>query len=223
LRSRNSEAGWFPSEWFSFSSCKQESYVTKRNVHNFNLTSAFATMNKYSFINFHTHVSCEEGHGNNSLSRTRNTSRFSALSDRSAGSIPRPHQARSEIWSLHLVLVRPLGRFSLGVGGRITSPIFSGYSGHVPEPSTVTQISLFGEVFRCLGLYEFHSCALCLEVSHRELFAKIPPLPLLLGMAHFQSLPEIHDHRCMGIRTKTGLNTDSFAVFQSFRFVTTEG
>jgi len=31
-------------------------------------------------------------------------------------------------------------------------------------------------------IYEFNSCALCREVSRRELFAKIPSLPLALGI-----------------------------------------
>ena len=44
------------------------------------------------------------------------------------------------------------------------------------------------------GFYEFHSCALCREVSRRELFAKIPSLPLRRGITFFQSLPKIHDH-----------------------------
>jgi len=36
-----------------------------------------------------------------------------------------------------------------------------------------------GEVARHSGLYKFHSCALCREVSRRKLFAKIPSLPLV--------------------------------------------
>jgi len=49
------------------------------------------------------------------------------------------------------------------------------------------------------GLYEFHSCALCCEVSHRELVAKIPSLTLALETTLIQSiiqpLVKISDHR----------------------------
>jgi len=44
--------------------------------------------------------------------------------------------------------------------------------------ATAVAISQFGEVFPHSGLCEFHICALCLEVSHHGLFAKIPSLPL---------------------------------------------
>jgi len=39
------------------------------------------------------------------------------------------------------------------------------------------------------------TCALCHEVSHRELIANIPSLPFVLLTVFFQSSPEIHDHR----------------------------
>ena len=49
------------------------------------------------------------------------------------------------------------------------------------------------------GLYEFRSCALCCEVSHRELFAKIPSLTLALEItlipSIIQPLLKISDHR----------------------------
>jgi len=45
----------------------------------------------------------------------------------------------------------------------------------------VAENSLFGKVTRDSGFYEFHSCALCREVSHRELFAKIPSLQFVLS------------------------------------------
>jgi len=44
------------------------------------------------------------------------------------------------------------------------------------------------------GLHEFHSCALCREVRRRELFARIPSLPLALGAVFIQSLPKVHSH-----------------------------
>ena len=74
------------------------------------------------------------------------------------------------------------------------SPIFSGefLSG---GRTIVAEISSFGDVARHSGLYEFHNCALCREVSHRELVAKIPSLPLALEIAIFHWLHKIHVHR----------------------------
>ena len=46
------------------------------------------------------------------------------------------------------------------------------------------------------------------HVSHCELFAKIPSLPLALAIAFFKSLRKIHDH-CVRIGTKTAY-VDSF-------------
>ena len=51
------------------------------------------------------------------------------------------------------------------------------------------------EVARHSRLNKFHSCALRGEISRRELFAKIPSLPLVLEIAFFQSLARIHDYR----------------------------
>jgi len=56
---------------------------------------------------------------------------------------------------------------------------------------TEDAISLFGEVARHSGLYGFHRYALCPEASRRELFTKIPSLPLVLGTALFQSLSKV--------------------------------
>jgi len=42
------------------------------------------------------------------------------------------------------------------------------------------------------GFYEFHSCTLCREVPHRELFSTILSLLLALEIALYQSLPKIH-------------------------------
>ena len=68
-----------------------------------------------------------------------------------------------------------------------------------------------------------HSCTLCREVSHSGLLAKIPFLLLAFEIIFFSVIthdswiwPEVR------IRTKTNLQTDSFAVFESSRFVTTE-
>jgi len=43
--------------------------------------------------------------------------------------------------------------------------------------------------------YGFQTGVLCHEVSHRELFANIPPLPFVLLTVFFQSSPMIHDNR----------------------------
>ena len=45
------------------------------------------------------------------------------------------------------------------------------------------------------GRYEFHYCALCREFSHRQLFAKIPSLRLVLGIVFVRTLLKIHDNR----------------------------
>ena len=45
------------------------------------------------------------------------------------------------------------------------------------------------------GIYKFHSCALCRAVSRRELFTKIPKLPLALRIVFIQSLVKIYDRR----------------------------
>jgi len=88
--------------------------------------------------------------------------------------------------------------------------------------TNIAGISLYGgEVDRPSELYEFHICEVCRQVSYRELFAKIPSLPLALEIVFFQSLPRIHDHE-VRIGTLTYLKTDSFAVFETLRFVTTE-
>jgi len=50
-------------------------------------------------------------------------------------------------------------------------------------------------VDRHSGLYEFNRSALCRDVSCPQLFAKFPPLLLVLAIALFQLLPKIHDHR----------------------------
>jgi len=71
------------------------------------------------------------------------------------------------------------------------SPIFSGtFWSH--GRTNVAGFSRFGEVAQHSGLYEFHSCALCCEVSYRELFAKISSQLIPLGILFVQSLPKIH-------------------------------
>jgi len=69
-------------------------------------------------------------------------------------------------------------------------------------------------------IYEFNSCALCHDVSHRELYANIPSLPFALGVVFFRSLPKIHDE--VRDRKTDRFEPDSFAVLESSSFVITE-
>ena len=82
----------------------------------------------------------------------------------------------------------------MGVASRICFAYLS-WSILAHSGTNTAVISLFGEVAQHSELYEFQSCALCRKVSHRELFAKSQFLPLALGIALFQSLPKIHDHK----------------------------
>ena len=59
------------------------------------------------------------------------------------------------------------------------------------DRTIVAGMSPFGEVARHTRTYEFHSCALCREVSRRDLSTKIPSLPLVLAIAHLHALPKI--------------------------------
>jgi len=80
------------------SSAKKNSFLRK---HRFSLPKSF---NRFfsrlcmtlHFINFNTRFFCREGRGRSSSRRTRNTSRFSAISDSSAGSQPGQNYARSD-------------------------------------------------------------------------------------------------------------------------------
>jgi len=53
--------------------------------------------NFHFFIHFHARLSSGKGRGGSSLRRTRNNSRFSSISDRTAGSTLRRRKARSEM------------------------------------------------------------------------------------------------------------------------------
>ena len=69
--------------------------------------------------------------------------------------------------------------------------------------TSIAGISRFGEVAWHPGLYRFLTCALCHEVSHRELFANNSALPFVVLPAFFQSSHKIRDHRW-------GRNKDQF-------------
>jgi len=51
-------------------------------------------------------------------------------------------------------------------------------------------------------LYDNHNCALCHNVSHHELFAKMPSLLLIIQIAILQILPKIHEHLMWGSKQK---------------------
>jgi len=75
-----------------------------------------------------------------------------------------------------------------------------------------------GDVVPHSGLCEFHSCALCREVSHHGLIAKIP-LCHLHSRYYFCNYPRF---KIIGKdQNKDRFKTDGFAVLDS-RFVTTE-
>jgi len=88
--------------------------------------------------------------------------------------------------------------------------------------TNISVIAQFGEVVRHSGLCGFHSCALYCEVSHHGLFTKIPSLSGDPGILLFRLLPKIQDHRQGSEQDRFTVKTDSFAVFESSRFVTTE-
>jgi len=76
----------------------------------------------------------------------------------------------------------------------LSSPFFPGTFWTHGRTNTAG-ISRFGEVGWHPGICGFQTCALCHEVSHRELFANIPSLPFVLLTVFFQSSPKNHDHR----------------------------
>ena len=102
-----------------------------------------------------------------------------------------PHQDHAkQIWGCNHTITPPgscssSGPFSHGCSQEnLLHQSFMEHSGHVDD---LSETSRFGrEVTRHSGLYEFHSCALCREVSNRELFAKITSLPLVFEIALFQ-------------------------------------
>jgi len=131
-------------------------------------------MKKFSFvscIHFRARSSSGEGGEGRNPRRTRNTSRSTAISGKSAGSTPRGDQERSEIQSLHLIVEQRLSRFPGGATSRARLTNFSG-AFWTHGQTNVAWISRIGEVAWHWGLCEFHSYALCREASHRELFAK---------------------------------------------------
>jgi len=82
--------------------------------------------------------------------------------------------------SCHLVLRRLHGPLSLeGTASRTRLANLS-WAFWTYGRTNLAGISRFGEMAGYSGLYKIHSCALRREVSHHELFAKIPSLRLYL-------------------------------------------
>ena len=135
-----------------------------------------------ALIHFRTCFSFGKSRGGWSRSMIRNTSRYSVVFDGFAGSTLKRDQANLEMQSLHLVFGRPLGCFPMDVASRIClanlhwfGHVSKKYSGHKGR-TNVARVSRFGgEVAWYSRFYEFHSCALCYEVSHCEFFGKLPP------------------------------------------------
>jgi len=76
-------------------------------------------------------------------------------------------------------------------------------------------------VARHAGIHKFPSCANCRGTAYREIFAKIPSLPLLLEVTLSPSLPKIYN-QIGEDRKKDRFENWQCAVFESSRFVTTE-
>jgi len=73
-------------------------------------------------------------------------------------------------------------RFPVGIASRICLPnLFWGIFSQ--GKTSGVEISLFGEIALYSKLYEFHSCALCHELPHRELLAKFLFVSLVLEIA----------------------------------------
>ena len=147
-------------------------------------------------IHFHALSSSQKNRLCRSPTRTRNNSRSTAISDTVALLAPdqdRTKQGRRYSHSTPPGTWTTSGTLSRGCSQQaMPFQSFLGHSGHMAEPSWGLSIRKSGSTFVVLRI---SSCALCREVSRRELFAKIPSLPLALEIILFKSLPEIHDHR----------------------------
>ena len=127
--------------------------------------------------------------------KTPHTSQSTTIADSPAVSTPRRAQTRSEMLSRHQLLGRHLGCFPFGAVSRTRLPNISWY---IPvtwpnQPSLNLSIHREnGSTYKDLRISQL--CKLR-EVSHRQLFAKIPSLLLVIDIVLFKSLPEIHDHR----------------------------
>jgi len=160
-----------------------------------------------------------EGRGSCSPRRTWHTSRSTEIPESSTGSAPKRDQARSEMQSRHRTLEDLWAAFPWSQPEGLALPVFrGGFWTH--GRANVAGISRLGEVGRHSELCEFHSCALCHEVSHHWLFTKIPSSSLAPEIILFRSSED--SGSLVRIGTKADLKTDSFAVFETSRFGTTK-
>ena len=89
-----------------------------------------------------------------------------------------------------MVLGQPLGHFPLGITSRNWRASLSWYIVDTRPKQRSCDLPIRRSSRHSL-LYELHSCALCREVSHPELFTKIPFLPLALLIVFVMSLPRL--------------------------------
>ena len=153
--------------------------------------------------------------------RNRNSSRSTAISGSSPGctlktgpgkveDVNKPSDPWSTFWA-NSPWVSPAG---------LASPIFPG-TFWTPARTNVGRISRFGQVVRYSVLYEFHSCVLCHEVSHCELCKNRISATCTWDITLTVITHDLWPAEVM-IWIKTDLKTDSFSVFETSRFVTTE-
>jgi len=126
----------------------------------------------YLFIDFHTGLSFGEvaeaaAVRGLKIPHSQQQSQTDLLAPRQEGA-KQDRRCTRAIWFLG----RILGRFPVGVASRYCLSNLSWYILD-PWPKNTAGVSRFAEVAEHSGLYEFHSCALCREVPHRELFTQI--------------------------------------------------
>ena len=116
-----------------------------------------------------------------------NARQSTAILDCSSSSTERWDQTRLEMQVMPPGSCRPLGCFPVGVSSRtcLVNLSWDILDTWLNQLSWDISIWKSGLMDWHSGFYEFHSCALCGEVSHHELFVKIPALPLAHDIALF--------------------------------------
>ena len=166
--------------------------------------------------------------------RTRNTSRSAAFS---TSQLCRLYTKMGASWELHAKMGPrrakdvvtphdPWTNFGLFFDGcrllpeGLSSAFFPGIF-WTHGRTNIAGISRVGEeVAWHPGIYRFQTCVLCHEGSHWEIFAINSSLPFVVLTVFFQLSPKIRDH--MWGRNKDQFKTESFAVFESSCFFSTE-
>ena len=167
-------------------------------------------------MHLRTNFSSGEVHACRSLRRTRNTSRFSAISDICwLRTNMTPQQAGDAI--IPPGPCATSGQFSRRVASRTGLPIFLG-TFWTRDRTSVAGISPFGEAARHSALYEFHNCSLSAKCRTVNTLRK----NVISAACTWDSSLSVTNIQSMRIGTKTDLKTVSFAVLESSRFVTTE-